>query len=247
MQRRLIRCIECNEIINLTEHDFSSEYDYNEKEDRFIEYLIDDREPFKTKHKNHKIEELKVNKDSYISDSLYFEPLKVCYFEATNGSEVFVIKAGRDNIEFPLRYELIKGHIEIMGSKLEVQGDNIRRQVRAEINQPFSEDKMDRFIQVIERYISQLDPEALLDDSLESDNPLLLYCKLKGSHIKSIIELSKDIFTKAELKKIRDFIYDNSDHYGVISPLLKRQFEIKHHQRKGRYNKAFPLSDNNLY
>lgn len=247
MQRRLMRCIDCNEIVNLTEHDLSSEYSYNDKENRFIEHLIDDREPFKTRNKDHKIEELRVNKALHVSDRPYFEPLKVSYFEATNGSEVFVIKAGRERIEFPLRYELIKAYIEIMGSKLEVQGDNIRRQLRLEIDPPLSEDKIDRFIEVIQRYLSKLDPEPLLDDSLESDNPLLSYCKLKGSHIKSIIELSNDIFTKEELKKIRDFILNNSDHYGVISPLLKGQYKIKHSQRKKGNSKAPSFSDNILH
>ena len=43
MQRRLIRCIECNEIINLTEYDLSSVCYYNEKEDLFIEHLMEDK------------------------------------------------------------------------------------------------------------------------------------------------------------------------------------------------------------
>ncbi|PJB44201.1 MAG: hypothetical protein CO106_03525, partial [Deltaproteobacteria bacterium CG_4_9_14_3_um_filter_44_9] len=67
MESRLFRCTECNELTNMTEHDFSAEYHYDKEKDCFIELVKNDREPFITKHKRHKVEELKVNGSSFIS------------------------------------------------------------------------------------------------------------------------------------------------------------------------------------
>lgn len=236
MESRLLRCTECNEIINMTEHDFSAEYHYDKEKDCFIELVRNDREPFITKHKSHKVEELKVNRDSYISDRFYSEPLKTSYFETTNGREDFVIKRWRDKIESPLRYEIVKGYIEVT-NKSAVHGENIIKQIQAEINPPISHNKITRLIQVVERVVSQLDPKGLLKDSLEFDNPLVLHCKLKNSAIKSIVELSKDIFKGEEFKKIRDFIYENSDYDGVMAPLVKREFTIKPFPQIGKRSK----------
>jgi len=233
MQGKLLRCIECNEIISITEHDSSPEYHYDEKGDRFIELAKNDREPFITKHKNHKIEELRVNRASYISDRPYSEPLKAAYFEATNGREDFVIKKWREKIESPLRYELIKGYIEITDIKLDVQGENIRKQIQAEINPSIVEDKITCLIQLVERVVSQLDLETLLEDSVESDNPLVLYCKLTNDTTKNIIELSKDIFEGEEFKRVEDFINKNNDYDGVIAPLVKYRFEIRSSHKTG--------------
>ena len=133
MQRRLIRCVECNEIISMTEYDFSPEYRYDEEKDCFIELTKNDREHFVTKHKDHSTEELNVNGASFVSQSPYSDPLKTCYFEATNGRENFVIKRWRDTIEDPVEYELFKGHIEITDPQVEVQTTHIRRQIEAVI------------------------------------------------------------------------------------------------------------------
>ncbi len=234
MQSRLLRCVECDEIINMTEHDFSVEYYYDEENERFIEHPKDDRKSFITGHRGHDIEELRVNKATYVSDRPYSEPLKTGYFEATNGRETFVIKKYRDTIESPITYELINGHIEIVSVELKIQNEEIRRQIRTEISPPISEDKITRLMWVMQRVVSQLNANILLHDSLESDNPLISYCKLDNRSLEDMIELGKDIFEKEEFKKIRDFIYANSGHDGVMAPLVKRQFAIKNFCQTGK-------------
>ncbi|MFH2012142.1 MAG: hypothetical protein ABIJ37_05535 [Pseudomonadota bacterium] len=236
MKRKLLRCKECNEIIKITEHDFSFEYHYDEENDCFLELAKNDREPFITKHKNHKLEELEANMASFISDRPYSEPLKTSYFEATNGRENFVIKSWRDKVESPLRYEMVEGYIEITNRAV-INGEDIRKQIQAEIIPIIPQDKITLLIHAIEKVVSQLDPEDMMEDSFESDNPLVLCCKLKNNTIKSIVELSRDIFEEEQFKKVRDFIYDNSDYDGVIAPLIKRQFTIKPISQMGKISK----------
>jgi len=226
MQGRLLRCVECNEVVFMTEHDSSPEYHYVEKEDRFIKLVKNDRESFMMKHDNHEKEELTINEASYISDRSYSEPLKTVYFEATNGKRNFVIKRWRDKIESPVRYQLINGRIEITDIELEIHGESIRRQIGAEIDPPISENRVTQFVQVVKVVVSQLDPRTLMEDSFESDNPLRLYCKLKNKTIIHLVELSKKIFEGEELKKIKKFIYENSGYDGVIAPLVKYRFKI---------------------
>lgn len=46
-------------------------------------------------------------------------------------------------------------------------------------------------------------------------------------------ELVKGHIEIMDLKYIRDFVYDNSDNYGILSPLLKLQLVNKIRSRKG--------------
>ena len=82
----LIRCTECNAIMNMTEGDFSPHYAWNGGEIK--EIAMDDSKAFLQKHKGHRTEQLSPL-SSPISDKPYSEPLKTSYFEATNGTERF--------------------------------------------------------------------------------------------------------------------------------------------------------------
>ena len=120
MLDKWIRCIECNEVAHVTDYDCSPEYQWDEARGEVIEKSVDDMRDFMLQHGRHTIEELSRVSDSFVSEGSYVEPLRVSYIEATNGKEWFVIKTWRDDINDPLRYELIPGWIKTTFS-LEVQ------------------------------------------------------------------------------------------------------------------------------
>jgi hypothetical protein len=128
MMGTLIRCTECNAIMNMTEWDLSPHYAWNEGEIKELE--MDDRKAFLQRHRGHKTEEL-TPLTPPISDKPYAEPLKTCYFEATNGAERFLIKRWRDKIDDPFAYEIIEGSIELTNGTVHAQTEAIKKQMKA--------------------------------------------------------------------------------------------------------------------
>ncbi|MBW2652923.1 MAG: hypothetical protein JRC57_07585 [Deltaproteobacteria bacterium] len=232
MSDKWIRCIECNEVTHVTDYDCSPQYQFDEKLEEVIEKPMDDMRNFMVQHRHHKIEELSRIKDSFISEGAYVEPLKVSYFEATNGKERFVIKKWRDDINDPLQYELISGYIKTTIS-LEVQLDEIRKQLRDEIKHPsITETKIERFIQIIEKVASQFSAGDKIEITAETDTPLISYCKMDTDFTREILRLSGGIFSAEELKEIEQFIYRNNNDNEPMTLLLKRAFTIEEENSK---------------
>lgn len=227
MTDRWIRCVECNQVAHLTAYDYSPRYHCDDNLEEIREEPMDDRKHFMVQHRNHKMEELTVTKNSLISEGRYGEPLKVSYCEATNGEERFVIKRWREDITAPLQYELIPGHIKT-SFHLEVQSDEIRRQMSEEITlPPIAEGKIEQFIQIIKMVVSQSPMRDSIEITAETDTPLVSYCKMDTNYIKKISSLGKDVFNEEELKKVEQFVYRNNNYNKPMTLLLKRTFTIK--------------------
>ena len=114
---KLIRCIQCNEVMNATEWDSYPEYTWDSGEIKEIE--MSDRKAFLQEHKGHDIEEL-IPVSTPVSDKPYTEPIKTCYFEATNGKGTFLIKRWRSTIDNPFAYEIIGVRMETSNEKVQV-------------------------------------------------------------------------------------------------------------------------------
>jgi len=227
MTDRWIRCVECNQVIHTTDYDCSPQYLCDEYLEEIIEKPMDDMKYFMDQHKHHKIEELMVVKNSFMSEGRYSDPMKVSYFEATNGKDRFVIKGWRDDINSSLKYELIPGYIKTTFN-LEVQYNEIKKQMSEEIRDPpLAETKIEQFIQIIEKVVSQFPSKDKIEITAETDTPLISYCKMGINSVREILGLSGKIFDAEELKKVEQFIHQNNNYNEPMTLLLKRMFTIK--------------------
>lgn len=224
MTSKMLRCVRCNELISVTEYDSAPEYYYNENIKDFAERPRDDRKTFKLKHRGHKLEELDVIGGSYISQWPYVEPVKEGFFHVTNGKEIFLVRKWRDTINDPVSYELIGGDIKIIDTKPEIQYQDIRKQIMAEI--PSMTNKhIDRFIQAVEDVVSRLDWESL-EVSAEGEGPSIIYYKLDDRNIRQILKKISKIFDPKKSKKIKQFIHQNMDHNDVMTLKVRKRFKI---------------------
>ena len=243
MNNRLLRCRQCNEVINLTEYDSCPEYSYDEEKQDFTEEQRNDRQCFDIKHKGHMLEELIVKKNSFVSESSYWEPSKVSFFEATNGKENFVVKKWRKSIEDPVSYELIKGKLETYNLGIEVQSEDILKQMKADMPD-WPEFKTNQLIMIIQEVASYLDPKEMERVGFESDNPLIYYSNFDATALKSIFNLCKKIFDDDEIERIKRFIHQNSDYDGVIALRVKRGFRIKSSPASTKHSLTnYPVAD----
>jgi hypothetical protein len=202
-------------------------YTYDRETGDFMVTGADEEPCFADLHRQHIMEELFIIKDSFISEGRYGEPLKVSYFEASNGKERFVIRGSRKDITRPIEYELIPGCIET-SFRREVQGREIRRQLDAEIQDPpFAAAQVECFIHVVEQVAGQFPLKDRLEISAETDTPLISHCKLGPCEIREILSLCRGVFDGEELTRLERFIRNNNSYNEPMTLLLKRAFRIK--------------------
>jgi hypothetical protein len=228
MMGTLIRCTECNAIMNMTAWDLYPHYAWNDGEIK--ESAMDDRKAFLQRHRGHKTEKL-IPLTPPISDKPYTEPIKTCYFEATNGADRFLIKRWRTKIDDPFAYEIIEGSIELTNGTVHAQIAAIKKQIKAETNSVIAEKKVNYFIQAIRKEVEKLDPEAL-EVSAQGETPLVSYYQLGSTCIDRILTRCQDKFNQHELQLLRNFINRHNEYDDVMTVVSKKKFTIKKRARK---------------
>jgi hypothetical protein len=234
MTGTLVRCIECNEVMNETEWDYYPDYRWHEGE--IEESERNDRAPFLERHRGHTTEKL-TPLTSPLSGKPYAEPVKASFFEATNGTERFVIKRWRKGIDEPFAYEIMEGRLEITTGSVRAQTAAIKRQLQAEKDSLISGKKVHRFIQAVRTEVEQLDPEAL-EVSAEGETPLISYHQLGDRSVDRILARCEDACSHHELSMLREFIDRHNEYDGVMTVVSKKEFAIKGRTQQEEYSRA---------
>ncbi len=219
----LIRCIDCNKVIHMADWDSRTRHDWQQAEIK--EQDRNNRKAFEQRHTNHRIEEL-TPVTPPISDKPYAEPLKVSYFEASNGRQRFLIKRWRNAIDDPCEYEVIDGRLEITHGKVRVQTEAIKKQFRAEHDGAIPEKKLNYFIKAIEEEVKGLDPDRL-EVSAEGETPLIAFYQLDTQSVKRIFTRCWDTFDWHELKLLRDFVIEHNEYDDVMTVIAQKEFSIE--------------------
>ena len=224
---QLIHCINCDEIFMRTPFDQWPEYEFDST--RSFESLQsierDDFQDFLIHHHGHRMEDLKIIEDSFVSEKDYFEPVKISYFKATNGKESFVIKKFRERIDEPLKYELVPGDYSVKCIRLEIQTEEIVKQLRREFEAfPLPQNKITAFLKLYQHIAENIDIQNLERVAEDSPNPLEIYYKMDDLSLAYLLRNCRNIFSKQEYLDIEPFIQRHKDD-GVL--LLKATYQIK--------------------
>lgn len=225
--KQLIRCINCNEIFLKTPFDQWPEYEFksNRSPESFRTLERDDFQDFLKYHRGHRLEDLKIIEDSFISEKAHLEPIKVSYFKATNGKERFVIKKFREKIDEPLRYQLIPGDYSLKCIAIEIQSKEIKKQLETEFKtSPLSQTKMAAFIKLHQRIAEMIDIKNLERVPEESPHPLEIYYKMDDLSLMYLLRNCRNIFKGKEYLDLEEFIHRHRDD-GVL--LFKATYEIQ--------------------
>jgi hypothetical protein len=222
MMKTLIRCIDCNEVINMADQDFTPHYTWHEGE--LQEHEANDREVFEQAHKGHLTEYL-TSLTTPISDQPYREPVKTSYFEATNGTKNFLIKRWRRSIDEPVIYEIIDGRLEVRYESARVQTEAIKKQLKAECGSSLADEKVESFLTAIHKEVEKLDPSGLVL-SLEGESPLLAYHLLSHNCVERILIRCQDKFNHDELQLLREFITEHNAYDDVMTVVVHTDFTV---------------------
>ena len=197
---QLIRCKNCDEIFMKTPFDHCPVYIFDPERSlensRSIE--TDDYQDFLTHHQGHQLEDLKIIEDSFVSEKAYYEPVKASFFKATNGKEKFVIKKFREKIDEPLKYLLVPGDYSLKCTAIEIQAEEISKQLERELNPPLSQNKIDAFLKLYRAIAKDVDIKDLERIPEESQYPLQIYYKLDDIRLMYLLRNCRNIFKGQE-------------------------------------------------
>ena len=223
---QLIRCRICDEIFMKTPFDQYPEFKWDP--DRSLETFRsiekDDFKDFLTYHHGHQLENLEIIEDSFVSEKAYSEPVKISFFKATNGKEKFVIKKFREKIDEPLKYQLIPGDFSLKCTNLEIQSEEISKQLKKELKPSLSQIQIDAFLKLYRHIAEDIDIKDLERIQEESYHPLEVYYKLDDLHLMYLLRNCRHIFKGQEYSAMEEFIHRHKDD-GVL--LLKATFKIQ--------------------
>jgi hypothetical protein len=223
---QLIRCRKCDEIFLKTPFDPYPEYQWGPDRSSETFQIIerDDFQDFLIHHHGHQLENLEIIEDSFVSEKAYSEPVKTSFFKATNGKEKFVIKKFRENINEPLQYQLIPGDYSLKCTNIEIQSEEISRQLKRELKPPLSQTQIDAFLKLYRHIVENIDIKDLERIPEESHYPLEVYYKLDDLHLIYLLRNCRNIFKGQEYSAMEEFIQRYKDD-GVL--LLKAIYEIQ--------------------
>ena len=222
---QLIRCRKCDEIFLKTPFDPYPEYQWEPDHSSETFQIIgrDDFQDFLIHHHGHQLENLEIIEDSFVSEKAYSEPVKTSFFKATNGKEKFVIKKFRENINEPLKYQLIPGDYSLKCTNIEIQSEEISRQLKRELKPHLSQTQIDAFLKLYRQIVENIDIKDLERIPEESHYPLEVYYKLDDLHLIYLLRNCRNTFKGQEYSAMEEFIQRHKDD-GVL--LLKTTFKI---------------------
>ena len=238
---QLIRCKNCDEIFMKTPFDQYPEYEFdsNRSFESFRSIETDDYQDFLTHHQGHQLENLKIIEDSFASEKPYSEPIKASFFKATNGKEKFVIKKFREKIDEALKYLLIPGDYSLKCAAIEIQSEEISKQLKRELNPPLSQNKIDAFLKLCHAIAEDIDIKDLERIPEESHHPLEIYYKMDDIRLMYLLRNCRNIFKGQEYSAMEEFIHRHKDD-GVL--LLKATYKIQLTEIAKPDKKAIPTS-----
>ena len=223
---QLIRCRKCDQIFMKSPFDRYPEYELgpDRTPEDFQGIERDDFQDFLIHHQGHQLEHLNIIEDSYVSEMAYSEPVKTSFFKATNGRERFVIKKFRERIDEPLKYQLIPGDYSLRCIAVEIQSEEISRQLERELKPPVSQNKMGAFLRLMGAIAEDVDVNDLERIPEESHHPLEVYYKIDDFHVVYLLRNCRNIFEGQEYFAMEEFIHRHKDD-GVL--LLKATYKIE--------------------
>jgi len=192
--------------------------------DRFQSLEKNDFQEFLIHHHGHQLENLKIIEDSFVSEKAYSEPIKTSFFKATNGKEKFVVKKFRERIDEPLKYSLIPGDYSLKCVAIEVQSEEIAKQLKRELIPSPPQSKIDAFVKLYGAVVENIDLAGLERIPEESDHPLKVYCRIDDVHLMYFLRNCHNIFKGREYSAIEEFIHRHKDD-GVL--LLRATYQIQ--------------------
>jgi hypothetical protein len=148
-----------------------------------------------------------------------------------------VIKKFRKKIDQPLTYQLIPGDYSLKCVAVEIQSEEISKQLKREWEPPLSQAQIDAFLKLYRTIAEDIEIEDLERVAEESHHPLEIYHKIDDLRLMYLLRNCRNLFKGKEYSAMEDFIQREKDD-GVL--LLKATYKIQLTQMAKTKKRAIP-------
>lgn len=229
MIKNLIRCTVCNQA---TPNYQGSELTQAQSLPG-VEWSENDRasaREFLRTHLGHKLEEILIEEDSWVSEKPRHDPLRVSYGYAGNNEKRFLIRRTKLALDQPASYEIVAGRMAIFNVSVKIRGNDLLREIFADKGlSPLLKERMEKFIRVFQDEMTRISPEKIeeeIEDIYDEEGSALVYAGLNNSHWERILSRCRLYFDKSELKELRRFVEENRHPPDVLSIQIERKISI---------------------
>lgn len=228
-QEKYIWCRDCNEVHHVSPFDKAPAYALVQGVEH--EYPMDDWRAFMRRHAGHKLEGLKSAGEKYSPSGGPMDPTKEAYVEVTNGQDRFVIRSSRGSIDEPLHFDLIKGRLTSAGATLEIQENEIRKEMKFHFAwnplERLNEKKIDLFIALFREIVFELSPEKVRICGYSYSDSSVAYGLLPSGALKALVQKCAPHFLPGELNGIGRFIEAHRGEDGVLALLIRQRYRVE--------------------
>ncbi|MGH7848365.1 MAG: hypothetical protein ACREQW_24765 [Candidatus Binatia bacterium] len=221
---KFVWCRNCNEVHHVTAYDKAPLYD-GELPDPVA---VDDWRAFMRRHTGHSLEALR-SSDQVAWEGGSSDPMQQRYIEVTNGRGRFVVRGFRTSIHEPLRFEAIPGRLSAKRVALEVQGNEIRKELKRHFPWgmiPPGDEKIDLFIGLFQQLVSGLAPEDIRASYIPYGEADAGYGALNDELVENLLQKCVPYFVPEELSALKRFLAMQRDSEGVMALRFKYEYTI---------------------
>jgi hypothetical protein len=227
--KKFIRCRVCDAIHHVSAFDKAPVYDCrgNQPEERDT----DDWRTFMDRHAGHRLEPLKASGETFFPYGSPRDPMSVAYVEVTNGHDRYLVRRSRRSIQEPMSYELISGRLAEAGAGVEVQENEIKKEMKNHFSwAPATcpdDQKIDLFVGLVKEVAKTLDPQRIQVSEYSSTDDSISYGTFDRSVLDTLTERCADYFLPDELASLRRFMETHRDGSDVMTLVLRRRLTVE--------------------
>jgi hypothetical protein len=228
---KFLWCRKCDAVHHVTWCDRAPQYSYNEYIDGELDEIpADDWRAFMKEHEGHRLEPLEALGEKYFCQGSMSDPMGVAYIEVTNGRDHLLLRQSRKSIAEPLSFKITCGRLIDQGVTVSIQDSAIKKEMRHHFKwsgDPFEDQKIDLFIQLLRNVVIDLEPGAIEVVGFSEDDTVS-FGSLQADVIASLLAKCALYFQPQELDEIRRFIDSHGEPSDVLALVMRRQLKVEH-------------------
>jgi hypothetical protein len=183
---------------------------------------------FRSEHAEHGIEEAMRLPGPSAHDRPMWDPMASSWFQVTARGDTLLVRGWRTSIDEPRHYNLEPSPppvVEIGSAVLDVA--LVRRALdRHFFPQVVSQRKIDAFVGAASDLVGRLDPMDVETSYDDADVPNAAIGPLPDDVCDALLHRCAGIFDEWELQRVRGFVEENRDEYGVLAVRVHRQLAL---------------------
>ena len=227
--QKFIRCCVCDAVHHVSSFDKAPTFVF--VGDEFEVLANDDWRLFMAQHAGHRLEPLEASGEKLFPNGSSRDPMSVGYIEVTNGRDRYILRRARKSVQEPVSYQLIRGRLADMGTVVEIQENEIKREMKNHFSWTPAicpdDDKIDLFVGLVKEVAKSLDPQQIpvSEDSYDDDS--VSYGTFDNAALDALTERCAAHFLPDEVASLRRFVETHRSGSDVMTLVLRRRLALE--------------------